>query len=117
MHELSLVLHLLDVIADQARRADFDRVTSLRVEVGELACVETEAFLHCFEAASVGTVAEGARLRLGVLPARARCESCGLEFHLPALGTPCPDCGLSRLEVLAGRELRLRELEVSGPDC
>jgi len=113
MHELSLVMHLLDVVAEQARSSDFRKVTSLKVEVGELACVEPDAFRLCFEAASTGTVAEGAELRLEEVPARGRCEACGAEFRLQGLGQPCPACDSSRVEVLAGRELRLRELEVS----
>jgi len=112
MHELSLVLHLLDQVSEQARREDFRRVTALDVEIGELAAVEVEAFRHCFEVASAGTPAEGAQLRLACTPGRARCQACGLEFSLPNLGHPCPDCACARLQVLAGRELRLRALEV-----
>ena len=113
MHELSLVMHLLDLVSDQARTSDFQRVTELSVEIGELAAVESEAFLHCFQVASAGTVAEGATLRLGSSPARARCEACGAEFHLPRLGAPCPRCGSPQVAVLSGRELRLRSMEVS----
>ena len=113
MHELSLVMHLLDVVAEHARSSDFLRVTSLKVEVGELACVEADAFRLCFEAASTGTVGEGAELHLEEVPARGRCEACGAEFGMQGLGQPCPACDSSRVEVLSGRELRLRELEVS----
>ncbi len=112
MHDLSLVLHLLDLVEKEARHQDFQRVIALDVEIGELAAVDVEAFRHGYQVASLGTAAEGAELRLACTPGRARCQACGLEFALPAPGHPCPDCGGERLQVLAGRELRLRALEV-----
>lgn len=112
MHELSLVMHLLNVVEEQARQETFQRVSALDVEVGELAAVELEAFRHCFEVASSGTVAEGATLRLACIPGSACCRACAARFHLPGLGHPCPQCGSTHLEIVAGRELRLRALEV-----
>lgn len=112
MHELSLVLHLLELVGEEARRQDFQRVIALDVEIGELAAVDVEAFRQGYEVASPGTPAEGAELRLVCIPGRARCQGCGLEFALPAPGHPCPDCASGGLEILAGRELRLRALEV-----
>ncbi len=112
MHELSLVMHLLEVVEEQARQESFQRVSALDVEVGELAAVELEAFRHCFEVASTGTVAEGAALHLVCAPGSACCRACAARFHLPELGRPCPRCGSTRLEIVSGRELRLRALEV-----
>jgi len=39
----------------------------------------------CFELATAGTVADGARLDVNVQPGAARCRTCGQTFVLPDL--------------------------------
>ena len=66
----------------------------------------------CFELATEGTVADGARLDLNVQPGSARCRSCGENFELQDLILLCP-CGSADVEVLSGRELMLMSVEVA----
>ena len=66
----------------------------------------------CFELATQGTIAEGARLDLDVQAGSARCRSCGAQFALPDLILLCP-CGSADVEVLAGRDLKILSMEVS----
>ena len=84
---------------------------SVKVEVGALCAVVPDAMRFCFELATEGTVADGARLDLDVRPGAARCRSCGQHFELRDLILLCP-CGSADVEVLAGRELRIMSMEV-----
>ena len=88
------------------------RVHSVRVEVGALCAVVPDSMQFCFDLATEGTVADGARLDLDVRPGSARCRTCGREFVLSDLILLCP-CGSADVEVLAGRDLRILSMEVS----
>ena len=82
-------------------------VSSVRLQVGELAGVVPDALAFSFELACAGTVLEGAELITEQVAGRARCRPCARTW---ATGMPpqltCPGCGGADTELLSGRELR-----------
>ena len=70
-----------------------------------------DALQFCFELATVGTCLQGATLEIVSTPGRGRCRNCRAEFDTDDLITMC-DCGSVDIEVLGGRELLIREVEV-----
>jgi hydrogenase nickel incorporation protein HypA/HybF len=88
------------------------RVHSIKLEVGALCAVVPDSMQFCFELATEGTVAAGARLDLNVRPGVAHCRTCEREFALADLILLCP-CGSADVEVLAGRDLKILSMEVS----
>ncbi len=62
MHEFSLMADLLRKIEQLARDAKAERVAAVTVKLGALAHITPDHFREHFEAAIVGTVAEGATL-------------------------------------------------------
>lgn len=112
MHEMSLVEGVRDLIEAAAVREGFRRVASVRVEIGQLAGVEQEAFAFCFDLAMRGSVAEGARLDIVATPGRGRCAACGGESRLDVVYDPCVHCGAVPVEVIAGTSMRVIDIEV-----
>ena len=112
MHEMSLTESLLRLIEEQAATQRFDRVRTVRLEIGLLSHADPEAIAFCFAAASRGTRAQGARLEILRSPGRAWCMACARTVPLAERYDPCPDCGGHQLQVAEGDGLRLRELEV-----
>ena len=112
MHELSLCAGIVDVLREQARTHDYARVKTVRLEVGELAGVEVEALRFGFDVAARGTLADGATLDIVAVPGSAWCVPCAREVSTRHRFDPCPCCGGHRLRLLAGDELRIKELEV-----
>ncbi|MGV0792570.1 hydrogenase maturation nickel metallochaperone HypA/HybF [Mycolicibacterium sp. XJ1819] len=108
MHEMAITQSVVDAVCEHAAGR---RVHSVRVEVGTLCAVVPDAMRFCFELATEGTVADGARLDLAVQPATAHCRSCGTAFALPDPILLCP-CGSADVEVLSGRELKILSMEV-----
>ncbi|MBS1696667.1 MAG: hydrogenase maturation nickel metallochaperone HypA [Actinobacteria bacterium] len=109
MHEMALTQSLVDAVCEHAAGR---RVHSVRLEVGALCAVVPDSMLFCFELATEGTVAAGARLDLDVRPGRGRCRSCGSDIALPDLILLCP-CGSADVQVLSGNDLRIMSMEVS----
>jgi hydrogenase nickel incorporation protein HypA/HybF len=112
MHEMAVAEGVLQVVEDAARGQGFSTVRALRLEIGELAAVEVEALRFCFDAVARGTLAEGARLEIVATAGRGRCRQCRQEVPLKARFDACPLCGGYRVEVTAGTEMRVKELEV-----
>ena len=109
MHELALMESVVDAVVEQVGD---ERVIAVRLEIGELAGVMVDALRFCFEVCTRGTALDGAALDIVSIPARARCRGCGGEHPAASLGAPCP-CGSFDRELVAGDEMRLKEVEVA----
>ncbi|WP_243375388.1 hydrogenase maturation nickel metallochaperone HypA [Geotalea sp. SG265] len=109
MHEMAITLNAVEICEQAALgRA----VTAVTLEIGDLSGVVPEAVEFCFDACTRGTLLDGAQLRIERVAGQGRCD-CGKEFMVAALFDPCPSCGGYGVELLAGRELRVKELEVA----
>jgi hydrogenase nickel incorporation protein HypA/HybF len=114
VHEVSLVLALLELADDAARREGASRIEVVHVELGALSGVVPEALAFAFAGAKAGTLAEGARLEIHLLPAVAYCVACGREFEVQSdFGVVlCPCCERPSAALRQGYELTLSRLEV-----
>lgn len=112
MHELSITQNVVEVCsaraAEQGARA---RVTQVTLEVGMLSAVMPDALRFCFDACARGTRLDGAELEIIEIPGRARCIDCGDEVAVSQLFGTC-GCGSSKLVLIAGEELKVKQMEV-----
>ena len=109
MHEMSITQSVVEICEEHAAGR---RVTGVLLEIGELAGVVPDSIEFCFEACSQGTVLEGARLTLEIIPGLGCCPLCSAQVPVQTLFAPCPDCGAFGLNIVSGQELRIRELEL-----
>ena len=111
MHEMSLALSIVELVAAEAKAAGAHQVNRIEVEVGSLAGVLVDSLRFCFEAAVRDTVAAGAELAIQEIAASGRCPACGVESSMANLLAPCPGCG-QYLVLEKGRELRVVSMTV-----
>lgn len=112
MHEMSLAESVLSIAEQAARAQGFARVRTVWLEIGALAQVEPEAMRSCFVAVARDSIAQGARLEILSTPGRAWCAACSRNVAVRGLLDECPACGNPHLQVIGGREMRVKELEV-----
>jgi hydrogenase nickel incorporation protein HypA/HybF len=112
MHEATLAVSLMDLIADAVRREGCSRAISATIEVGALSAVEPEALVQAIEVASMGGAHQGLRLVIERPMGAAHCMACGSAAVLASRAEPCPACGSHKLLVTGGEGLRLKDLEV-----
>lgn len=112
MHEMSLCEGVLQVLEESGRREGFRRIKGVWLEIGALAGVEVASLRFCFTAVVRGTIADGAALTIIERPGEAWCRHCGKTVTLRQRYDECPDCGGYELELTAGDEMRIKELEV-----
>lgn len=112
MHEMALTESVVALVEEAARSEGFARAKAIVLEIGVLGHVEPEAMQFCFEAISRGTIAEGARLDIIRVAGQGWCLDCGKSVPLAERFGPCPACGRHHVQMTAGDELRVKELEV-----
>lgn len=109
---MSLAESALQIIEDAARSQGFTKVKTVWLEIGQLAAVEPDAMRFCFDAVTGGSLAEGARLEIIETPGAGRCESCGNTVAMQQQYGLCPECGSPHLQIVAGHQMRVKDLEV-----
>ncbi|MFA9461595.1 hydrogenase maturation nickel metallochaperone HypA [Thiohalorhabdus methylotrophus] len=112
MHEMALCESILDILQEQAKAQRFSRVRTVRLEVGALSCVESEALRFNFEVVTRGSLAEGAGLELIEVAGEAWCLVCAQPVTVGGLLDACPLCGSHQTQVTGGDTLQIKELEV-----
>ena len=113
MHEVAIIQSAVDMAIDQARLAGATRVHLLRLRIGTLSGVVREALEFACEAVTQGTIVEGARLEIDVIPAACWCGSCHAEFECDDFSSECPRCRTWSSELRRGREMELSSVEIS----
>jgi hydrogenase nickel incorporation protein HypA/HybF len=113
MHELTLAESMIEIVENAAAQAGVTKVTRVRLSIGALAHVESEALLYCCDVVSRGGAAAGAFFEVERPPGRARCNACGQDFVLDHLMLGCPHCTAHDLLVLDGEQMRVVEIGVA----
>lgn len=108
MHELAITQSIVEAVCEVAGEA---RVVRVRLEIGNLSGVVTDSVRFCFDLCTRSTVLEGAQLQIHEVAARARCCECNTEFSAENSIVLCA-CGSANVEILAGHELRIKEVEL-----
>ena len=113
MHELSLVMSIVDTVTESLAAYSDARVVEVCLRVGALAAVEEESLQFCYGMATEGTPLAGSRLTVKRLPVVMRCRPCGADVELPGVQSfHCPRCGSPATDVRQGRELEIHSIEI-----
>jgi hydrogenase nickel incorporation protein HypA/HybF len=112
VHEMSLMGGVFEAIDSTLSQHSVNKVTQVKLKIGQLTNAEPQALSLAFEAYSKGTLCEGADLIVEIIPVRGRCKNCGEEFPIQELMFLCPICKHPGIEIIQGEELLLESLEV-----
>jgi hydrogenase nickel incorporation protein HypA/HybF len=113
MHELTIVLNILEIAADQLSKHNGRKIEAIELEIGTLAGIEMEAFHSAWEVAKPGSVLESAQLTIKPVDAIAKCRQCQQEYGIRELYEACTQCGSFRYELIQGKELKVNSLSIS----
>ncbi len=112
MHEFSIAVNIVDIATDHAEKANAKKVNEIELEIGELSGVIYEAMETAMEAAIKDTLLNGATIKIINTPGRGKCLGCKSIFKLENLFDPCPECGTFSPEVISGKELRIKSINI-----
>jgi hydrogenase nickel incorporation protein HypA/HybF len=113
MHEMAIVQSIMEIIEEQARLHNANKVIGVNLEFGLLTAVQPQAVRFAFDILSEGTCAQGARLNVKIIPLKVKCSKCGAQDTMDRYEPFCGICREGALEVLEGKdEMRIASLEV-----
>lgn len=113
MHELSIVMSIIEMAEEEAERHGGARVEAVHLKLGVLSGVVRSALESCYEMACEHTVLEGSRLLIEEAPLVIDCARCGPRPAVSVQQVACSECGLPSHSVLQGRELQVVALELT----
>jgi len=113
MHELSIVMGIVDIASDQAQKAGAAAIEEIELDIGTLSTIEMNAFEFAWQQGVKDTVLEKATRKINRIRGKGKCMDCNASFPLEQLYDPCPVCGEYLIDIIEGKELRVRSLVVS----
>lgn len=113
MHELSIVMSIVDIAQEQAQQAHASAIDEIELDIGTLSGIEMEALEFAWKEGVRQTMLEYAVKKINSIQGRAKCMDCEAEFEINNYYDACPFCGEHLLNILQGKELRVKSLVIS----
>lgn len=113
MHELSIVVSIVDSVTETLAAYPNTRVKEVRLRIGALASVIEDSLQFSYGIATEGTPLEGSTLVVKVLPVRMHCDKCAQDVEIACLQSfRCPRCDEPVSDLRQGRELEIESIEI-----
>jgi hydrogenase nickel incorporation protein HypA/HybF len=112
MHEASAAEAILRIVDAETGARGADRVTKIRLVVGEATGYMEESLAFFLGIMAKGGPAEGAALEVEYVKTRLRCASCGEEYDRVGWVLECPRCGGPGSLAGSGDEFYVDSIEI-----
>lgn len=112
MHELAIAQSIVRLAEQYAGDNGAEEIEELELEIGTLAGIEISSLDLALKCAVKDTMLDNARIIRHDIAAEGRCGDCEMIFPVETLFSPCPRCGSYCVNVLKGKELRIKSIVV-----
>ena len=112
MHELSIVVNILEIVENAAAEHRAKAVHEIEMEIGMLAGIEFDALEFAFENAPKSETLKNVKFKVHKIQPESRCMDCNHQFETHEYSTPCPKCSSIRTELVKGNELRVMAFKI-----
>lgn len=113
MHELGIVMNVIDQVERIAAENGAKQVCKLSMEIGEVSSVVPALFRDCFEWAKQKTdYLKEAELELVILQGISYCQDCKGTYPTTTYAKRCPHCGSDNTYLITGNEINIKQLQV-----
>ncbi len=113
MHELSVVMSIIEIATTQMEGADASEIEEIELEIGALSGVEENSFEFAWKQAVRNTPLQNAVRKINHIEGLATCLDCMIDFSITQLYDACPVCGGHFLNIKKGKELKVKSLVVN----
>lgn len=113
MHELGIVLHVIDQVEAIAKENEVKKVLRITLEVGEVSSIVPSYFTECFEWSKKHTVyLQECELEMIILKGKSYCKACKKTYGTVEHGRQCPYCGSYDTYLITGDEINIKDISV-----
>ncbi|MDR3693882.1 hydrogenase maturation nickel metallochaperone HypA [Mucilaginibacter sp.] len=113
MHELSIVMGIIKIAEDHAKAADATVIDEIELDIGTMSGIDMDSMEFAWTQAIKGTMLNGTARKINSITAKAKCLDCDTEFEIKNYYDACPVCGEHLIDIVQGKELKVRSLLVS----
>lgn len=113
MHELSIVMSIIDIATKQMENASAKEIEEIELEIGALSGIESNSFEFAWKQGVRNTPLQQAVRTIHKVEGLATCLDCMIDFSVSQLYDPCPICGGHFLHIKKGKELKVKSLVVN----
>lgn len=112
MHELGIVVHVIDMVEKAAEENHVHKVMKLDLEVGEVSTIVPDYFRDCYQWAIKKTrYMQECELNLIVVEGKSYCQDCRKTYRTTEYGKACPYCGDYHTYLVSGRDVMIRDIQ------
>ena len=112
MHEMSIALSIIDLAADQAKKAAASKIVEIELDIGTMSGIEIEALNYALEIAVKDSVLEFAEIKINRIEAVSECLECGHIFVPEGFIYHCPECSNMNTRIFKGKEMQVKSILV-----
>lgn len=113
MHELGIVMQVIEQVEKVAEDNDVTEVLTLNMEIGEVSSVVPALFTDCFDWAKKKTKhMQETKLEMIILEGISYCQDCRQTYKTTSSAKKCPHCGSFHTYLVTGNEVNIRDIEV-----
>ncbi len=114
MHELSVAMRIVEALDKElAPEGDALVISTVTLQVGALTGLVPEALEFSWDMATEGSLLQGSKLDIQIVPAAGYCPECQKEQTLTYLQSMrCPVCRVPITQITGGNELEIMTVEV-----
>lgn len=113
MHELSIAQEILEIVNQYVPDPVENKVSIVKVKIGKLSNILPDTLTFCFDALISETPLNGAKLMINHIPLTIKCKRCNKNSEIEKLAFACIHCGSNNINVIAGNELQVEEIEIN----
>lgn len=110
MHELSIVMDLVDLCEKNAKENNAKEVQIVEIKLGRLSGVEPHLLQNSFDFYKINTICHDAKLLIKIQEVVVQCDDCKFSGILSQNHFTCPKCNSNNLKVIDGEEMYLMRL-------
>ena len=121
MHEFAFAYNIFKVAEATAIKYNAKKISQVYLEIGELTLIVPELLKQSFKMATTGSIAEGAELKIEIIPGKIKCRDCGKvstvtlneESQLTGLQLfQCKFCHSKNTEIIEGKKANVKNIKI-----
>ncbi|MHA1661565.1 MAG: hydrogenase maturation nickel metallochaperone HypA [Promethearchaeota archaeon] len=121
MHEFAFAYDIFKVAERTALKYNAKKVSEVLLEIGELTLIVPELLQQSFKMATTGSIVEGAKLVIKIIPGKIKCRECNKvstislteEAHLTGLQLfQCKHCESTNTEIIEGKKANVKNIKI-----
>lgn len=109
MHELGIVINVVETIEKIVKEQNLTKVDTLVLEVGEASGIVPHYIEEVYPIAIEQSSLKDMKLKMEIMPAMAICE-CSHQYRVIEHNGLCPKCQSQHFNLVSGKEFKIKHI-------